>query len=124
MNFELYQSPFTWRYASSEMRELWSQKNKRLLWRKMWVALAEVQSDFGLVTKEQLCQIAQTAWKSELEHAGRVGVREFKAGDSYGRLQDLSRLIRTRIGWDYTGGHRFALVVEKICLVAVQNKNT
>ena len=59
------------------------------------------------MTKEQLCQIAQTAWKSELEHAGRVGVREFKAGDSYGRLQDLSRLIRTRIGWDYTDPAKF-----------------
>jgi adenylosuccinate lyase len=53
-DYETYLSPFTWRYGSQEMRQIWSEANKRRLWRQIWVALAEVQSEYGLVTKEQL----------------------------------------------------------------------
>ena len=35
------------------MRLLWSEHHKRLLWREIWVALAEVQETYGLVTPEQ-----------------------------------------------------------------------
>ena len=52
-----YQSPFTWRYASPEMRALWSEEHKRLLWRQIWVALAKTQSEFGLVTTDQLADL-------------------------------------------------------------------
>ncbi len=56
-DFDRYQSPFSWRYASSEMRQIWSEDYKRRLWRRIWVALAEVQSDFGLVSPEQLVDL-------------------------------------------------------------------
>ena len=46
--FENYQSPFSWRYASPEMRSLWSEKNKRLLWTKIWMEIAQVESELGL----------------------------------------------------------------------------
>ncbi len=52
-----YQSPFSWRYGSSEMREIWSEYQTRLLWRKLWVSLAEVQADFQLVSEEQLKEL-------------------------------------------------------------------
>lgn len=52
-----YLSPFTWRYASKEMRSIWSEDHKRRLWRQIWLALAEVQSTFGLVNPEQLADI-------------------------------------------------------------------
>ncbi len=54
IDFEDYQSPFSWRYGSPEMRSIWGEKNKRLIWRKLWVALAEAQMDQGLVTGEQV----------------------------------------------------------------------
>ena len=57
MNFDSYQSPFSWRYASPDMRALWSETHKRRLWRQIWVALAEAQVDFGLVTPEQLADL-------------------------------------------------------------------
>jgi adenylosuccinate lyase len=56
-DFETYLSPFTWRYGTPAMRRLWSEQNKRLLWRKIWVALAEVQSEYGLVTPEQVADL-------------------------------------------------------------------
>ncbi len=52
-----YQSPFSWRYGSQEMRELWGVKRTRLLWRKIWTALAEAQIPFGLVTTDQAAEL-------------------------------------------------------------------
>ena len=53
-DFDVYLSPFTWRYGSAGIRRLWSEASKRLLWRQLWVYLAEVQSEFGLVKTEQV----------------------------------------------------------------------
>ena len=52
--FDTYLSPFTWRYGSDDMRRIWSETYKRLLWRKIWVALAKAQNKEGLVSKEEL----------------------------------------------------------------------
>jgi adenylosuccinate lyase len=54
MKHDIYQSPFSWRYGSNEMREIWSERIKRITYRRLWVALAKVQSSFGLVTQEQV----------------------------------------------------------------------
>jgi adenylosuccinate lyase len=56
-DFNTYLSPFTWRYASPEMRRIWSEEYKRLLWRRVWVVLAEVQAEFGLVLPEQVADL-------------------------------------------------------------------
>ncbi len=52
--FEVYLSPFAWRYGSNEMREIWSEVHKRRLWRRIWVALAQAQSEAGLVSPRQV----------------------------------------------------------------------
>jgi adenylosuccinate lyase len=57
IDFENYQSPFTWRYGSPAMRRIWGEANKRRLWRQLWLALAEVQAEFGLVSPEQLVNL-------------------------------------------------------------------
>ena len=46
MDYTTYLSPFTWRYGSQAMRQIWSEVHKRLLWRKLWVTLAEVQAEY------------------------------------------------------------------------------
>jgi adenylosuccinate lyase len=56
-NHETFLSPFTWRYGSDEMRALWSQMHTRRLWRRIWVALAEVQAQAGLVTEAQAADL-------------------------------------------------------------------
>lgn len=50
-------SPFTWRYGSEGMRYLWSEAHKRLLMRRVWVALAAAQHVAGLVTADQLADL-------------------------------------------------------------------
>ncbi len=52
-----YQSPLSWRYASPEMRMIWGENHKRIQWRRIWVALAESQERFGLVTKTQVSEL-------------------------------------------------------------------
>jgi adenylosuccinate lyase len=58
-DYETYLSPFSWRYGSPALRQVWSEANKRRLWRKLWVALAEVQAEYGLVRPEQLADLRQ-----------------------------------------------------------------
>jgi adenylosuccinate lyase len=53
-DYTTYLSPFTWRYGSQDMRRLWSEYHKRRLWREIWLALAEAQAEYGLVSPEQL----------------------------------------------------------------------
>ncbi len=65
-DFDQYQSPFTWRYASPAMRQVWSESHKRLLWRKIWVALARAEMAFELVTPAQVADLEA--------HSGQVDI--------------------------------------------------
>jgi adenylosuccinate lyase len=51
---ETFISPFTWRYGSDEMRQVWSLAEQRRLWRRIWVALADAELAAGLVRAEQV----------------------------------------------------------------------
>jgi adenylosuccinate lyase len=64
---ELRLSPFTWRYGTVEMREIWDECTTRRLWRRIWVALARTQSKYGLVTSEQVADLDAHADEVELE---------------------------------------------------------
>ena len=59
------------------MRAIWSERNKRLLWRRIWVALAEAEQEMGIVTTEQVADLrahadevteASIARALEIEH--------------------------------------------------------
>lgn len=68
-DFSTYLSPFTWRYGSPAMRQVWSEVNKRRLWRQLWVALAEVQSVYGLVSDAQAADLRQHMDEIDVERA-------------------------------------------------------
>jgi adenylosuccinate lyase len=71
-NFDNYLSPFTWRYGTWDMRRLWSETNKRLLWRQLWVALAEVQSEYGLVKPDQVADLRLHMSEINIQRAQEV----------------------------------------------------
>nr|WP_319474128.1 adenylosuccinate lyase [uncultured Sphaerochaeta sp.] len=54
---DTYISPFSWRYASEEMRTIFSEEHKRKLLRRVWVALASAQAEAGLVKAGQLSEL-------------------------------------------------------------------
>ncbi len=68
-DFNSYLSPFTWRYGSDEMRFLWSEVHKRSLWREVWAALAQAESDYGLVTPEQVQHLRARVREIDVERA-------------------------------------------------------
>ena len=57
MDYNQYLSPFSWRYGSKKLRSIWSEFHKRKLWRQLWVSLAEVESQYGIVTSEQISDL-------------------------------------------------------------------
>jgi adenylosuccinate lyase len=54
------------------MRRVWSETNKRRLWRRVWVALAEAQQDAGLVTAEQVADLAAHQDEIDLGRAHEI----------------------------------------------------
>jgi len=76
--FNSYHSSFSWRYGSEEMRKVWSEEYKYRLWRRIWVALAEAQAEFGLVSASEVKDLQKYEDKIEigriLEKIGRAHV--------------------------------------------------
>lgn len=66
-DFTNYQSTFSWRYGSKEMRYLFSEEYKYLLWRKIWVALASVQNNAGLVSSKELDDLKKHEKEIDIE---------------------------------------------------------
>lgn len=66
MRYDRYASPFSWRYGRDGLRALFSEEERRRLWRAVWVALAEAQAQAGLVSAEELADLRA--------HAGEVDV--------------------------------------------------
>jgi adenylosuccinate lyase len=69
-----YLSPLTWRYGSEAMRQLWSETEKRRLWRRFWVALAAAQQAAGLVTGEQVADLRAQVEAVDIERAHAIEV--------------------------------------------------
>ena len=58
MSTDRYSSPLSERYASKEMQYIFSQDMKFKTWRKLWIALAEIEKELGLnITQEQIDEL-------------------------------------------------------------------
>ncbi|QCX54165.1 adenylosuccinate lyase [Elizabethkingia sp. JS20170427COW] len=57
-----YKNPLEERYSSAEMLFNFSPDNKFQNWRKLWIALAEIEKDLGLdITEEQIAELKANA---------------------------------------------------------------
>ncbi len=72
-----YRSPLESRYASAEMRELWSAQKKFATWRRLWLALAEAQHELGLpqIDPAQLRELSMHLDDIDFEAANRHEAR-------------------------------------------------
>lgn len=71
-DFNQYQSPFSWRYGSPEMRGIWSENHKRKVWRQIWLILARCQLPFGLVTQAQVDELKAHVDLVDMERALQI----------------------------------------------------
>lgn len=67
-----YQSPFTTRYGSNEMRSIWSEIAKRRAWRRVWIIVAEAQTAAGLINAEQMDDIRSQEENIDLKRAAEI----------------------------------------------------
>ncbi|MCR5654289.1 MAG: adenylosuccinate lyase [Lachnospiraceae bacterium] len=85
MNNDMYVSPLSERYASKEMKYIFSPDMKFGTWRKLWIALAETEMELGLsqdgkpvITQEQIDELKShaddinydvaKAWEKKVRH--------------------------------------------------------
>jgi adenylosuccinate lyase len=69
MEYRTYASPFSWRYGRAELRTLFSEEERRKLWRAVWVALAQAQAREGLVTADEVADLRAHAGEIDIEAA-------------------------------------------------------
>ena len=69
MDYRTYASPFSWRYGRAELRSLFSEEERRKLWRAVWVALAEAQQKRGLLSAGEVLDLKANAGKIDIEAA-------------------------------------------------------
>lgn len=56
---DIYESPFSARYASREMKSLFSADTRYQTWRRLWLALAKAEKELGLpITDEQIGELS------------------------------------------------------------------
>ncbi len=104
-----YRSPLEGRYASREMRAVWSPQRKHATWRRLWLALAEAQRTLGLeiegrpITREQIDELAAhlddidfasaARYEQELRHDVMAHIRTL--GDAAPRARPIIHLGAT-----------------------------
>jgi adenylosuccinate lyase len=74
-DYSTFLSVFTWRYGSKEMRKIFSELEYRRIWRQIWLYLAEAQSQFGLVSEEELADIKKHSSEVDIAKAHEIEKR-------------------------------------------------
>ena len=71
-----YRSPLETRYASPQLRAIWSPQRKFATWRRLWLALAEAQRELGLnISQTQIDQLSAHLDDIDFETAARHEAR-------------------------------------------------
>src|SRR6266404_746957 len=82
-DLEVYDNPLVTRYASREMAELWGPQRKFSTWRQLWLALAEAESELGLLADDGVTPRITAAQLDELRaHLEDI---DFARADAYER---------------------------------------
>ncbi len=85
---DIYENPLCVRYASEEMKHVFSDDVKFKTWRRLWIALAEAERELGLpITEQQIAELRAAAddidydraaaYESELRHDVMAHIRAY-----------------------------------------------
>ena len=59
---EKYISPFSTRYASPEMQEVFSESFKFKTWRRLWISLAKAEKELGWKAEFGIEEMCRDSW--------------------------------------------------------------
>ncbi|MGD2135126.1 MAG: lyase family protein, partial [Gemmatimonadales bacterium] len=66
-----YESPLGTRYASGPMQRLWSAEHRAVVWRRLWLALAQEQRRLGLdIPEDALAEMERRLGDADLDAVG------------------------------------------------------
>ncbi|KAI5288716.1 adenylosuccinase ade13 [Ascosphaera atra] len=60
-NNDIYQTPLASRYASKEMKSIFSARTRSSTWRQLWIWLAEAQKELGLEISDEAIEQMKAA---------------------------------------------------------------
>ena len=106
MEYRTYASPFSWRYGRAELRSLFSEEERRKLWRAVWVALAQAQAREGLVSPAEVADLRAHAARDRHRGGARDRARDSPRLDGRNprlRLAGKDRRRETAPGRDLDG---------------------
>jgi adenylosuccinate lyase len=106
--FDGYLSPFSWRYASDEMRAVFSERGRRLTWRRIWVALARAQAKAGLVSKQELADIEAHAKQIDISRS--LAIEEETRHDVVAEVKCFAEQCRVGGGKIHLGATSYDVV--------------
>ena len=129
IDFSTYVSPFTWRYGSNEMRQIFSEQHKYQLWRRIWVALAQVEYQAGLVSREELADLKKNEnnfdihrileIEKETRHDVVAAIKEFAEKDKMGG----GKIHLGATSMDIVDNADMLRIKEALCLIEKKTKN-
>ena len=102
MTHDTYQNPLVSRYASPEMSQLWSPRQRIMAWRQMWIWLAEAEQELGLgVTAEQVAELK--AHQDEIDFARAAEHEKRRRHDVMAHVETYGELCPTAKGIIHLG---------------------
>ncbi len=122
-----YESPLNSRYASEEMKQIFSPDEKFKTWRKLWIELAQVEKELGLeITEQQIDELKkfqtdinyETARKKEAEVKHDVMAHVHAYGEQCPKAKGIIHLGATSC---YVGDNTDIIVMKK-GLTLIKNK--
>ena len=71
-HMDQYVSPLCERYSSIEMKHIFSSDFKFSTWRKLWIALAQVEKELGInITQEQIDEMSAHIYDIDFDYASQ-----------------------------------------------------
>lgn len=97
-----YESPFSGRYASKEMQDLFSTQKRAATWRRLWIALATAEMKSGLpVTQEQIDEM--TANVDNIDFARIAEIEKQTRHDVMAHIRAYGEVCPTAAGIIHLG---------------------
>ncbi|MEY3013981.1 MAG: adenylosuccinate lyase [Pseudomonadota bacterium] len=98
---ETFLSPLTWRYGSPEMRRLFSEAERRRIWRRIWLAVAEAQADAGVVPTSAVAALGP--WVDRVDIARAEAIEAEIQHDLMAELRTVAEQCPEAGGWLHLG---------------------